>query len=226
MRTTYAVAWQAGVGESRAGKLELRDQGIIFEGSNGQGPSVTEVPFDDVSRVRVARRPADRLGGRPTLVLERHGTAPIRIASVAQTGIVAELAERLARALLDRIPASSRFALVVPLQRGAQERAAKLLRTGPPFELGGSGLTSHQVFLSESEAVFYFESDRPEVMNRLVEDPHLWTVASEWKDLLSGPPRIAQETYSWLKPDSPPVDASFAPTPGPGDSEGGDLFEP
>lgn len=225
MRTTYAVTWQCGVGETRAGRLELRPQGMIFEGSNGQGPPVTEVPYDDVSTIRVARLSADRLGGRPTLVLERHATSPIRIASVAQTGIVAELAERLAGVLLDRVPRMSRFAVVVPLQEGAQERVRALLRRGPPFDLNSSGLMSHHVLLTESEAVFYFESDAPNTVDRLGTEAHLWTVASEWRDVIAGPPRVAQEAYSWVRA-APPTDATFAPTPGPGDSEGGDLFAP
>jgi hypothetical protein len=225
MRTTYAVTWQSGIRETRAGRLELRQGGMIFEGSNGQGPPVTEVPYDDVSTIRVARLSADRLGGRPTLVLERHATPPIRIASIAQTGIVAELAERLARVLLGRAPRMSRFVVVVPLQEGAQDRVRALLRGGAPFDLDASGLRSHQVFLTASEAVFYFDGDTLNAVEKLSAEPHLWTVASEWKDVIAGSPRVAQEAYSWVRPASP-GDAMFAPTPGPGDSEGGDLFAP
>ena len=44
-----------------------------------------------------------------------------------------------------------------------------------------------------------------------------------WKDLVAGPPRLADDVYSWLRPHVPD-DVSFAPTPGQGDSDGGDLF--
>jgi hypothetical protein len=41
----------------------------------------------------------------------------------------------------------------------------------------------------------------------------------------AGLERVAEEVRSWVRPH---VDEyiSFAPTPGPGDSEGGDLFAP
>jgi hypothetical protein len=45
----------------------------------------------------VGRPAAERIGGRPSLVLERPSGVPIdAIASVSQPGVVAELAERLA----------------------------------------------------------------------------------------------------------------------------------
>jgi hypothetical protein len=48
-------------------------------------------------------------------------------------------------------------------------------------------------------------------------------VAAAWEDLVEGPPRIAEDAYSWIRRHVPD-DVSFAPTPGPGDSDGGDLF--
>ena len=45
--------------------------------------------------MRIGRSPADRISGRQTLVLERRGGEPIRIAGVVQPGIISELAEHL-----------------------------------------------------------------------------------------------------------------------------------
>jgi hypothetical protein len=225
MRTSYAVTWQEPSCGSQSGKLELGGQGMIFEGSSGNGPVRTEVGYEEISTIQVARAPGDRLAGRPTLLLERGGNAPIRIASVAQTGIVTELAEHLAKVLLEQRPKMSRLAVVVPLQDGARDRAQSLIRAGPPFDLQESGLESHYVFVTDSEVVFLFAGESRAAIERLAGEAHLWTVASTWKDLLAGPPRIAEDAYAWVQPKG--LDGTtFASTPGPGDSEGGDLFEP
>jgi hypothetical protein len=98
MRTSYAVTWQqAGdANATRSGRLELRPRGLVFEGSDRNGSATETVPYDELAGVRIGRSRADRLSGRPTLVLERRTGAPIRIAGIAHPGIVSELAERLA----------------------------------------------------------------------------------------------------------------------------------
>ena len=226
MRTSYAVTWQEPSCGSQSGKLELGGQGLIFEGSSGSGPVRSEVGYDEISTIQVARAPGDRLAGRPTLLVERDGNAaPIRIASVAQTGIVSELAEHLAKVLLEQRPKMSRLAVVVPLRDGERDRARSLIRAGPPFDLHESGLESHYVFVTDSEVVFLFAGESRAAIERLAGEAHLWTAASAWKDVLAGPPRIAEDAYAWVQPKG--LDgATFASTPGPGDSEGGDLFEP
>ena len=225
MRTSYAVTWKEPSCGAQSGKLELGPHCVTFEGSSGNGPVRTKVDYDEISTIGVARASADRLEGRPTLLLARHGKPPIRIASVAQTGIVSELAERLANVLLEQRPKMTRFAVVVPLREGVRDRARSLIRAGPPFDLLDSGLESHHVFVTDAEVVFMFEGESRAAIERLAGQAHLWTVATTWKELLAGPPRIAEDAYSWVQPKA--VDGtSFASTPGPGDSEGGDLFEP
>ena len=119
--------------------------------------------------------------------------------------------------------APSRAVLVLPLVEGAQQRAAELLRKGPPFDPGEIGLGRHHVFLTESEAVFLFESESPDVAERLLSSSRLWAAAAAWKDLVAGPPRLADSAFSWVhvRDDD---QLSFAGTPGPGYSEGGDVF--
>lgn len=225
MRTTYAVTWQHSSGQSSSGKLELTPEAMTFEGSAGNGPVSMEIGYDEISTIRVARASADCLAGRPTLVLERRGDAPIRIASVAQTGIISELAERLAKVLLEERSKLSRLAVVLPLQDGVADRARSLIAKGPPFDIEESDLESHHVFVTDSEVVFLFEGEAPAAIRRLADQAHLWTVASAWNELLAGPPRVAEDAYSWARPKTL-EGASFASTPGAGDSEGGDLFEP
>jgi hypothetical protein len=96
MSTTYAVTWQHADDGPRSGRLELTASGLAFEGSNGNGPVVDNVPYRELTGVRIARVPAERLSGRPTLVLDRRTGGLIRIAGVAQPGIISELAEQLA----------------------------------------------------------------------------------------------------------------------------------
>jgi hypothetical protein len=117
----------------------------------------------------------------------------------------------------------SRAVLVLSLRDDATERAAELLRGGPPFDPEAVGLERHHVFLTDREAVFVFEADSPDAAERLVGDGAFWSAASAWEELVEGPPRLAEDLYSWVRPQVPD-DISFAPTPGPGDSDGGDLF--
>jgi len=117
----------------------------------------------------------------------------------------------------------SRAVVVLPLREGTSERAAELLRGGPPFDPEEVGLERHHVFLTDEEAVFVFESDSRDTADRLIAEGAFWSAASAWKELVAGPPRLAEVAYSWVRPHIPD-DVSFEPTPGPGDSDGGDLF--
>ena len=115
--------------------------------------------------------------------------------------------------------------VVLPLRPGARDRARDLLRHGPPFDPDAAGLERHQAFVSDSEAIFLFEAVAAEAVERLADDASLWEAASGWTELVAGPPWLAEAVYSWTRP--PPLDETFfMPTPGPGDSEGGDVYSP
>jgi hypothetical protein len=218
MRLTYAVTWRHGEDEARSGRLELTSEGLAF----ANGSIVETVAYSELRGVHVGRSLADRISDRQTLVLERRMGEPIRIAGIGQAGIISELAEHLAP-LLGEEHAMSRAVVVLPLLEGASEQAAKLLRRGPPFDPEAVGLERHHVFLTDQEAVFVFEADTPDAAERLVGEGSFWSAASAWKELVAGPPRLAEDVYSWVRPHVP-EDLSFASTPGPGDSDGGDLF--
>lgn len=223
MRTSYAVRWQSGSGPGHSGCLELGPRTLVFEGSNGGGPASETVSYADVTDFRIVRSPEERLSDRQTLLLERRKGEPIRIAGIVHPGIVSELAERLGSLHVPGEGGPSRAVLVLPLVEGASEGVAELLRKGPPFDPDEVGLQRHQVFLTDSEAIFVFEADSAQAADRLLSSSRLWAAAAAWKDLVAGPPRIADDVYSWTRP---PADeyVSFEATPGPGDSEGGDLF--
>jgi hypothetical protein len=218
MHETYAVSWRHGAGEVRSGRLELRPDGLSF--SNGSHAET--VQYADLRDVWVGRSSADRISGRPTLVLQRRRGDPIRIAAVGQAGIISELAEHLS-SLLGEEPVMSRAVVVLPLREGASEQAAELLRGGPPFDPNEVGLERHHAFLTDREAVFLFEADSLDAAEKLIGAGRVWSAASAWEDLVDGPPRLAEDAYSWIRPHVPD-DLSFEPTPGPGDSDGGDLY--
>ena len=50
-------------------------------------------------------------------------------------------------------------------------------------------------------------------------------MAAAWRPCLAGAPRIADDAYAWSR-SRPEPGVSYAATPGPGDSERGDLFAP
>jgi hypothetical protein len=93
-RRTYAVVWRDPSGVSQPGRLTLGSKALRFEGGRGR-LSARTLAYGDVARARVATL-AERVGGRPTLVLERRaGRPPVRIAGVGGPGAVPELLDRL-----------------------------------------------------------------------------------------------------------------------------------
>ena len=93
---SYGVVWQETGSALVAGKLELDCDRLRLEGSDCDHLTVCVLAYRDLATVRINRDLADRLDGRPTLLLERSNGDTIRIASLAQAGIVSEIAERLA----------------------------------------------------------------------------------------------------------------------------------
>jgi hypothetical protein len=225
MRTSYAVTWQEGTGQIHPGKLELGPGGFVLEGSDGSGALTRDVGYEQVANVRVARIPGDRLCGRPTLVVDRLRNGSLRIAGVSQPGIISELAEHLTAMRLGERPRLHRLVIILPLQQGARERAKALLEKGPPFDPEAAGLERHHVFLADNDAVFVFEADASDAVERLASDETLWSAVAGWTDLVAGPPLLAEEVYAWVRPVEDD-DVFFGSTPGPGDSEGGDVHAP
>jgi hypothetical protein len=115
--------------------------------------------------------------------------------------------------------------VVLPLRPEMRDRARDLLRHGPPFDPDEAGLERHQAFVSDTEAIFLFEAEAADAVERLADDASLWEAAAGWTELVAGPPRLAPAGYSWTRP-HPPGETFSLPTPGPGDSDGGDVYEP
>ena len=199
---SYGVVWREDALPTASGKLELRPSALRFEGAAGGRPTTREVAYESLAVVRVGRAASDRVDGRPSLVLERRTGLPVTIASVGQSGVVAEIAERLAGLQLGA-DARRRTAFVLPLVEGAFERARALLEAGPPFDPVETALDRHEVFLTPREVVFVFESRLGlNALEPLLSDSALWLSAAAWHDVLAGPPRLAEDVYSWSRPRS------------------------
>jgi hypothetical protein len=231
MRATYAVVWSEGHEPMASGRLEVRPRSVAFTGADHGRAVERVVPLESLHAIRVGRSLADRLDGRCSLVLEPRIGATIRVAGVAQPGIVSELAELLARLQLGREEAPRRLVVAVPLKEGTIERARELIADGPPFDPEDAGLERHRVFLLDHEVLFVFESGpSAEKLEEALARPDLWRGAGAWQELVAGPPRIAEAAYAW--DGETPEDRrhenslSFEATPGPGDSEGGEVYSP
>lgn len=95
MERSYAVAWQNGDGRQHAGRLDLGPTSVMLE----SGSAVEDMRYADLSDVRITRQPAERLSGRPTLVLSEQGGRTVRIACIGEPGALPELVEQLTRHL-------------------------------------------------------------------------------------------------------------------------------
>jgi hypothetical protein len=210
MRTSYGVVWRDGHKPLARGKLELLPRAIRLEGMAGSEPASREIAYDNLSEIRIGRLADERIDGRPSLMLEPRSGDSIAIASVAQAGVIAEIAERLT-ALQLAAEGRRQIAVVLPLMEDAQEPVRALLANGPPFDPDALGLDRHQVFLTATEAVFVFESELGSgALESLLHDPELWQSAAAWQEYLAGPPRIAEDVYSWARSDFK-IDSSLLP---------------
>jgi hypothetical protein len=220
MERSYGVVWKEGSRAPVPGKLELLPRVLRLDGLEG----TREVPYEAVAAIRVGRSASERINGGPSVVVERTLGDPITIATVAQPSVVGEIAERLA-ALRLGAQTSNRVIVIVPLKPESQAGVSRLLKNGPPFDPGTiEGLDRHDVFLTADEAVFVFESHLgADALAPLLADPKLWEAVSAWGEYVAGPPRIAEEVFSWTRA-GVAENVSFLPTPGPGDSDCGDIY--
>ncbi len=207
MRKSYGVVWREGTRPLARGKLELLSHAVRLEGMAGAEPTTREIAYDYLAEIHIGRSAKERICGRPSLVLAPRTGDTLSIASVAQSGVVAELAERLSALQVSEDP-GRRIAVVLPLREDAHEAVRALLAAGPPFDPDALGLDGHQVFLTASAAVFIFESDLGAgALERLLQDPELWQSAAAWHDYLDGPPQIAEDVFSWTSAGARPSDS-------------------
>jgi hypothetical protein len=220
MQATYGVVWREGTVPPAVGKLELLPRALRLEGLERS----QQIPYEEVAAIRIGRTPSDRINGGPAVVVERRHGDPIIIATVAQPSLVGEIAERLAALQLGARPIG-RIVVVLPLKRDAHDTVIRLLEAGPPFDPASiRGLDRHEVYLTSDEVVFVFESKLgADALAPLLADQRVWEAAAAWRECIAGAPRIAEDVFSWARGDLD-EDVSYLPTPGPGDSDGGDIY--
>jgi hypothetical protein len=120
----------------------------------------------------------------------------------------------------------AQLVVVVPLKPRAMDRARELLSGGPPFELADTDIRGLSVYMTEREVIFVFDSPAESATLTLpAEDAALWQAAAAWREVVDEKPRVARLAFSWERPE-PAEDVFFEPTPGPGDSDGGDVYTP
>ena len=210
MHTSYGVVWREGERPLARGKLELLPRVVRLDGMTGTEPTMREIPYDGLSEIRIGRAPEDRIDGRPSLVLVPRTGDTLSIASVAQAGVLAEIAERLT-ALQLGTEGRRRLAVVLPLREESHAAVLALLAGGPPFDPDALGLERHQVYLTATEAIFIFESKLgADALEPLLRDPELWQSAVAWHEHLAAPPRVAEDVFSWTRP-AMRIDASLLP---------------
>ena len=94
----------------------------------------------------------------------------------------------------------SRLVVVVPLVDGARGRVEELLSQGPPFEIEATRLSRHEVFLTDREVIFDFETPGSEPPIALqAEDPALYGAAEAWRSVMAGKPRKAVKAFAWRR---------------------------
>jgi hypothetical protein len=96
---SFAVLWSESSLPAKAGKLELEDAALRFEGPG----FVHRIFYEDIEAVHVGRQRAERLAGRPALVLDLAVGGPLRIGSLGGVGVLSELAERMGHLTATRL---------------------------------------------------------------------------------------------------------------------------
>jgi len=193
----YAVVWRTGDGPASSGRLELGDDDLILHGSGE--PDGLRIPFDDLSSAEIGRGTAERINGDKSLVLERHSCERVLVAALGGVGLLGELTDLLARLRAERA-ARACVAVVVPIRGGTAEAARRLVEEGPPFDVEGLGLERHHVFVSEREVVFFFEGDgATAAVDALAQHPSVLNAAVQWRGILGGRPRLAEERFGWTR---------------------------
>jgi hypothetical protein len=207
MHERYAVVFRTG--ESQAtGRLDIEQDRLLLSGRAADGILELEIPFSDLVEVHVGRRPNERLNGYRTLLLERATAPAVRVAPLGMA-MLSEIADVLVS--LTGSGGGSVLAVCVPLKPGCLSRARKLLAKGPPLEPALLGLSGHDVYLSETEAVFVFRgADVRAQVGQAVRHPAVWRAGLAWQRCFAAPPQIVDDTtaldldavpaYSWTAP--------------------------
>jgi hypothetical protein len=108
--SSYAVVWKDD-SSLYTGKLELEERRLRLEGISREGRACSRtMRYDELDGVHMAPG-RERIGGRPTLVVERSGGEPLRVGSVDGRGFLPELADQLTARAFARLRAAPQAGL-------------------------------------------------------------------------------------------------------------------
>lgn len=189
MHERFAVVFRDGPHQA-TGALDVEDDRLLLHGRTATGELRLEIPLSELSEVRVCRQPAERLNGYPTLMLDRKSLPTVQVAPLG-IALLPEITELLVS--LTRPDEGDTLLVVVPLRPGCLSRARELLAKGPPLDPASLGLSSHDVYLSESEAVFVFcGSNVRAQVNKAVRHPAVWRAGLAWQRCFADTPQLFQ----------------------------------
>ena len=135
------------------------------------------------------------------MIVDLSGGDRLVISSASGLGQTREIAERVSR-IVKAPTAHEKVRLVAPFRESMRDQARVLIEQGPPFDLTQTTLASHEVFLTAHEAVFVFDgASAKDPVEQLIGEPGVWRGAAGWTECFAGRPRIAQEKFSWIRPD-------------------------
>jgi hypothetical protein len=187
MQERFAVIFRDGPAQA-TGALDIEPDQLRLHGRTATGDLTLEIPFSDLCAVRVGCRPTERLKGYPTLMLDRRSLPSVQVAPLG-LAVLPEITELLVS--LTRPDEGETLVVVVPLKPGCLGRARELLAKGPPLDPASLGLRSHEVYLSESEAVFVFCGDNVRAkVNEAIGHPAVWQAGLAWQRCFAAAPRI------------------------------------
>lgn len=208
---TYAVKWREPDGKTYVGRLALGPRTLRLDGRRrgAEEPPVNrQFGYEELRGLRIGSRGAERLDGRPALVVERPDGAYLVAGAGMGAPIVQELVDRLAEL---RLAAPCKATVVVPLKEGVIERVRKLVAQGPPFDPAESPLTRHELLLTPQEAIFVVEAETEDALRALLNQLDIWAAAAACAELVAGAPRLADIAYAWEWPDPYLVPAAVGP---------------
>ncbi len=93
------VVWTEDDGTANPGRLELAGIHLRLVGGSRDAEQVRELELREIVSTRLGRTPAERIGGRLTLVIELRNGGSMRIAGFERPGAIRELADQLQAAL-------------------------------------------------------------------------------------------------------------------------------
>jgi hypothetical protein len=189
------VAFREGDGPIATGAVVIDSHGLRLKGRHEATPVEYAVSCRELTQVRLGHEIQERLNGYPGVVLQRTHGEPLLVAPLG-FGLRAELADTLAALAGTPAGDAEKITFIVPLRRGARERAKALIAKGPPFDSAALGLVRHEVFLNSTEAVFVLEGpDVQTILERALGEPRFWRAGLAWRRCAAGPPRLARPSF-------------------------------